>query len=42
MSFNFDGVASRVALARLRMTRRSNVRSCHLADIAAYFEHVRF
>ena len=33
MSFNCDGVASRVALARLRMPRRSNVRSWHKADI---------
>ena len=32
MSFYCDGVASRVALARLR-SRRSNVRSWHLADM---------
>jgi len=41
MSFNCDGVASRVALARLRMPRQSNVRSWHFADIDADFEHVR-
>ena len=40
MSFNCDGVASRVALARLR-SRRSNVRSWHFADIDADTEHVR-
>ena len=41
MSFNCDGVAFRVALARLRMPRRSNIRSWHLADIPRERSNVR-